>query len=48
MLNSFESDRLRDNAAHLAGWTFLRFTWNEIVNAPERVIFNIERALKMS
>jgi len=48
MLNSFESDRLRDNAAHLAGWTILRFTWNEIVNGPERVISDIERALKMS
>ena len=48
MLNSFESDRLRDNAAHLAGWTILRFTWNEIVNGPERVVSDIESALKMS
>ena len=48
MLHSFESDRLRDNAAHLAGWKILRFTWNEIVNSPERVVSNIGRALKMS
>ena len=48
MLNSFETDRLRDNAAHLAGWKILRFTWNEIVNAPERVASNVRQALKMS
>jgi len=47
MLHSFETDRLRDNAAHLAGWKILRFTWNEIVNSPERVVSNITRALKM-
>ena len=37
LLNSFEIDRLRDNAAQLAGWRVLRFTWDEITQHPERV-----------
>lgn len=46
MLNSFEIDRLRDNAAQLAGWRVLRFTWKEITEQPERVTSSIGRALR--
>lgn len=46
MLNSFEIDRLRDNAAQLAGWRILRFTWAEITEHPERVASTIRRALQ--
>lgn len=48
LLNSFESDRLRDNAAQLAGWQILRFTWDEVVLRPERVANTVARSLKMS
>lgn len=48
LAEAFETDRLRDNAAQLAGWRILRFTWDEIVDAPERVASTIARALNMS
>lgn len=43
---AFETDRLRDNAAQLAGWRVLRFTWQEIVEHPERVVSTIRRGLE--
>ena len=46
LAQAFETDRLRDNAAQLAGWRVLRFTWEEIVNTPERVVATIDRALQ--
>lgn len=46
LVNSFEIDRLRDNAAQLAGWRILRFTWTEITEAPDRVAATIARALR--
>lgn len=46
LLNSFEVDRLRDNAAQLAGWRILRFTWIEINDYPERVAATIAKALR--
>jgi very-short-patch-repair endonuclease len=46
LLNSFEIDRLRDNAAQLAGWRILRFTWDEITHHPERVTTTIRIALE--
>jgi len=46
LLNSFEIDRLRDNAAQLAGWRILRFTWDEITQHPERVVKTIRVALE--
>ena len=45
LADAFETDRLRDNAAQLAGWRVLRFTWVEIVDNPERVAATIRRAL---
>lgn len=43
---AFEIDRLRDNAAQLAGWRVLRFTWREITENPERVVSTIRRGLE--
>ncbi|HEY6635512.1 MAG TPA: DUF559 domain-containing protein, partial [Acidimicrobiia bacterium] len=43
---AFETDRIRDNAAQLAGWRILRFTWEEVTTAPERVVMTIRRALE--
>jgi hypothetical protein len=46
LMEAFETDRLRDNAAQLAGWRILRFTWAEITNSPERVASTVRRALE--
>lgn len=46
LAEAFETDRLRDNAAQLAGWRVLRFTWSEIVDHPDRVADSIGRALE--
>jgi very-short-patch-repair endonuclease len=48
MLNSFESDRQRDNAAQLAGWSVLRFTWDDIVHRPEHIAETVRKALNLS
>lgn len=44
---AFETDRLRDNAAQLAGWRILRFTWEEITQNPTRVVSTIRKALEL-
>ena len=41
----FESDRERDNAADLAGWHVLRFTWKMVTERPDYVIATITAAL---
>jgi very-short-patch-repair endonuclease len=46
LMEAFENDRLRDNAAQLAGWRILRFTWAEITDSPERVASTVRRALE--
>jgi Transcriptional regulator, AbiEi antitoxin/Protein of unknown function (DUF559) len=45
LVEAFETDRLRDNAALLAGWRVLRFTWLEITQNPERVARTVAHAL---
>jgi very-short-patch-repair endonuclease len=42
---AFQADRRRDNLAQLAGWTILRFTWEDIVKRPSYVIGTVETAL---
>lgn len=42
----FESDRLRQNALVLEGWTVLRFTWRMIEDDPEQVLAVLRRALE--
>jgi very-short-patch-repair endonuclease len=41
----FERDRRRDNAAQLAGWIVLRFTWDQVIRRPEYVCSTVRRAL---
>jgi hypothetical protein len=41
----FESDRERDNAAGLAGWRVLRFTWAMVTERPEYVVAVVTAAL---
>lgn len=44
----FESDRERDNAAGLAGWRVLRFTWHMVTMRPEYVITTVREALRQA
>ena len=44
-LDAFEVDRQRDNAAQLAGWVVLRFTWKMITDEPAAVVTTVRRAL---
>lgn len=46
LTEAFETDRLRDNAAQIAGWRILRFTWKELIEAPERVVATVRRVLE--
>lgn len=39
------ADRRRQNALHLAGWTILRFTWEDVMYRPAYVIATVRRAL---
>ena len=43
---TFEDDRRRDNAANLAGWNVLRFTWRMVVDNPDYVVGAIREALR--
>lgn len=45
---AFQADRRRDNLAQLAGWTILRFTWEDITKRPGYVVASIQRALQNS
>jgi hypothetical protein len=42
----FEVDRRRDNAAQVAGWVVLRFTWRQVVDDPDYVVATIRAALR--
>jgi very-short-patch-repair endonuclease len=44
----FQSDRSRQNALVLAGCTVLRFTWNDIEYASDRVVGEVRRAVAAS
>jgi hypothetical protein len=44
-LDAFESDRMRDNHAQLAGWRVLRITYRMMVDRPEEVREMIRQAL---
>lgn len=41
----FQRDRERQNELVNAGWTVLRFTWNDLTLHPETVVAAIARAL---
>ena len=40
-------DRRRQNQAQLAGWTLLRFTWDDVIRRPEWVIRQVAAALAL-
>ena len=42
----FERDRRRDNAAQVAGWIVLRFTWEQVKHRPEYVRQTIRAAVR--
>lgn len=44
--DAFETDRVRDNAAQIAGWIVLRFTWRMLRDEPSRVIQTVRAALE--
>ena len=41
---TFQRDRTRQNRLMNAGWTVLRYTWEDVTQRPERVIAEIETA----
>jgi very-short-patch-repair endonuclease len=44
-LAAFQHDRARQNELVAAGWTVLRFTWDDVVRQPERVATAARRVL---
>lgn len=44
--DAFEADRRRDNAAQIAGWRIVRFTWRMIRDEPSVVIATVRKALE--
>lgn len=42
----FRTDRRKGNALVAAGWTLLRFTWQDIVDRPEATVAQIRAALQ--
>lgn len=45
---AFESDRRRQNDLVSAGWTVLRFTWDQITRRPTEVVATVRAALERS
>lgn len=43
---AFEKDRQRQNRLVLQGWTVLRFTWEQITDAPQAVVAVIQQAVE--
>ncbi|GAB2615779.1 DUF559 domain-containing protein [Pseudactinotalea suaedae] len=44
----FESDRERQNALVLAGWTVLRFTWLQLHRRPDYVLESVNRGRRLA
>jgi very-short-patch-repair endonuclease len=42
---AFRTDRERQNYLILRGWTVLRFTWQDLIENPERVVAEVRRAI---
>jgi very-short-patch-repair endonuclease len=45
---AFINDRRRQNRLVNAGFTVVRFTWDDLVNRPDKVIDQIRQALRMA
>jgi very-short-patch-repair endonuclease len=46
--DDFDRDRARDNAAQLAGWRVLRFTWRQLVDEADSVATAVRTALALA
>jgi very-short-patch-repair endonuclease len=46
LFDAFEADRRRDNAAMLAGWVVLRYTWRMISEEPWTIVKEVREALE--
>lgn len=44
--DAFESDKVRDNAAQIAGWMVIRITWRMITEQPSSAVQTIRLALE--
>ncbi len=44
-VGAFRTDRQRQNAVALAGWTVLRFTWHDLTQRPNTVVHEIRAAV---
>ena len=44
--DAFHRDRKKQNAIALVGYQVLRFTWLDLIEYPERVIAEVERAVR--
>jgi very-short-patch-repair endonuclease len=47
VFDAFEVDKIRDNAAQIAGWIVLRITWRMIKEEPSEVVRTIRDALQV-
>jgi hypothetical protein len=45
--SSYRADRRRSNALVLAGWRVLRFSWEDVVSAPDEVVAAVRAALAL-
>jgi very-short-patch-repair endonuclease len=45
-MSAFETDRERDRAAALAGWTVIRVTWRQLTEQPQGLIRDLKRLLR--
>lgn len=43
---SFEADRARDRALHVAGWRVIRITWRQLRDGPERIAADLRALLE--
>lgn len=44
---AFEHDRARQNKLTLAGWTVLRFTWDQITKTPGQVVRTVRESIRL-
>lgn len=42
----FHRDRIKQNAIALSGWQVLRFTWLDLTEYPDRVLAEVDRAIR--
>lgn len=45
---AYRSDRRRTNALERLGWRVLRFSWEDVVHAPEQVVLTVRACLRQT